>query len=82
MVKYIAAYYDEHGKLTDLNGARADGVKISRRHRGGMVYINKDMLGNPWGVVYKDGKNWIWEPRWTGGRWIIDPKTGKTIKRD
>lgn len=33
-------------------------------------------------IITNKGNNWIWEPRWTGGRWIIDPKTGKTIKRD
>lgn len=82
MPKYIAAYYEEHGRLTDLNKARADGVKISRRHRGTMVYICKEYVGNPWGVVYKEGKDWIWEPRWTPGRWIIDADTGRTIRRD
>lgn len=82
VAEYIAAYYHDSGRLTDLNGARKDAVRICRKHGNRiMCYINKDMLGNPWGVVFKEGKHWIWEPRWTSGRYIINPDTGRTVRK-
>lgn len=81
MPKYIAALYSEHGSLTSLDKARADAVKISVRNNGRMVYVNRDELGNPYGVVFPVKDKWIWEPRW--GKSVqrtINPRTGKIIK--
>lgn len=75
--KYIAAYYYDNGKLTNMDGARKDGARISKRKGGVMVYINEDMLGNPVGVVYPVDDKWVWEPRWGGRSRYFDPKTGK-----
>ena len=75
--KYIAAYYDDCGKPTTLDGARKQGASISRRHRGAMVYINRDYLGEPIGVVWPEDKKWVWDPRYRGRPRYFDPKTGK-----
>ena len=75
--KYIAAYYEDHGKLTTMDGARKQGVTISKRNGNAMVYINRDFLGEPVGVVFPEDGKWVYDPRWRGRPRYFDPKTGK-----
>ena len=75
--KYIAAYYNDWGRRTTMDGARKQGATISKKNGGDMVYINEDYPGNPVGVVYPDGDKWVWEPRFRGRSRYFDPKTGK-----
>ena len=82
MARYIAEHYNLVGTLTTIDNARADAVEISKRIHGGMVYVNENKLGNPYGVVYQDGKYWYWESRRQYGRYIINPKTGEIIRKE
>lgn len=75
--KYIAAYYDDNGRLTTKDGARKQGANISKRNGGVMVYINENYLGNPVGVVYPVDGKWVYEPRYRGRPRYFDPKTGE-----
>lgn len=78
--RYIATYYSQHGRFTDLNTARKEGAELSKKNGYDSVVICKNYAGSPHGLVWKEGNNWIYETRLSGKSTYFDPKTGKAVK--
>lgn len=77
---YIAVYYDRKGTFGTLEHARKEAVGMVLEFND-HVTICKNYVGDPYGIVWKEGSKWVWELRWRGTAYIFDPKTGKTVRR-
>lgn len=79
--RYIAVYYGQYGNLTNLNTARKEAVSLSKKNDYDSVVICKNQVGDQHGLVWREGKNWVYETYWDGKRTYFNPTTGKAIPR-
>lgn len=90
MVRYIvgSTHNTKHNNYSNVVDARKGAVKWVEdnadgyRIKGNYIYINE--VGNPYGIVRKEGDVWIWGRMGKNGHFewrTFNPRTGRLIQK-